>query len=452
MPIIGGTAEQPVRPRWWCLCRCFMGQEEPLLTPSTPDSPGMALERVQAAASQDPQQKALRERMRKIHNSLGNFFFLLPPRNFGEYFRIEAPIGQGAYGTVFRATATEGLKTLQSEHLGQQMNRSDSSSSVWSCDEALPTEAIICLLRPGQQYAVKRIRRPSKGVAEEITLSFLTISAERHIEFVKSLSDPQKRGDHIVAILAVFLEVPHTIFQVMEVLEGPDLFDWVAGLTTTVAEREAALLAQQILVSVHYLHRKVGALHRDIKPENFGFVSPVVPKAPLPKLKLFDLGLAWVLKEPISDANEKVLLPLKCSGTKVYIAPETWEGQSGPASDVWGCGLVVYLLLCRDLPFGLLSPDCNPRQEIPTRSLAIPSELGLSEQAKSFLASLLEKAPERRATTRAALADSWLLHTAESSPSTVPQAQCASMPARSRGSQTSVFQNVLIASESLKRL
>jgi len=168
-----------------------------------------------------------------------------------------------------------------------------------------------------------------------------------------------------------------------------------------------------MLSALHYLHREAGAIHRDVKPENFGFAQP--PRggdAPLPTVKLFDLGLVWILPKPITDDSASELLPLRPCGTPQYMAPEVWKGVNGAPSDLWGVGIILYLLLTMRLPFGLF--ECYDRKSAEGIWRRCDFKLeplhfaGVSDFAMQFVQTLLAREASSRATSHAALRASWL--------------------------------------------
>jgi len=234
------------------------------------------------------------------------------------------------------------------------------------------------------------------------------LTKERHVEFVRSM---QSQQNFTVRLIAIFSEVPVRMFSVMELLEGPDLFVFLSTRRALVPEATVRLLSTQVVNTVHYLHFTVGALHRDIKPENFGFTQPILRGQPLPRMKLMDFGSAWVLPTPVTEKTASLLLDLPPTGTKQYSAPECFDGRSGPQSDVWGVGVIVHMLLCMDLPFGLT--QCLPsgyEQAICQNQLSFTAKPWRvrSELAKNFTKSLLEKKPTDRITTLTALDNPWL--------------------------------------------
>ncbi len=125
--------------------------------------------------------------------------------------------------------------------------------------------------------------------------------------------------------------------------DRPTSLDWSARLVASVAD------------GVQHAHDE-GFLHRDLKPSNI-LLQP--PKAP-PKAgddpeflpKVADFGLAKHLRGDASGRDRTVQgLPL---GTIPYMAPEAARGDGraiGPATDVYGIGVILFELLTRRRPF-----------------------------------------------------------------------------------------------------
>lgn len=303
-------------------------------------------------------------------------FILLPPRCVSEYFRLDRVIGKGGFANVYESIAT---------------------------DKALK---IFPTLEAGATYA---IRNPRSAMEISVTLrSLRECSIEREIEFVRALLG-DGRDDSCVHIFAILIEMPWKCTMVMEYMRGPVLFDFLSTSCSMLGEQDAACLAKQVIASVHYLHRTVGALHRDVKPENFGFAQEVVCGEPLPKLKMFDTGSIWALQELITEETARDVQPLPPLATPLYAAPEVWKGLAGAPSDLWAVGLVVHIILTHELPFGLLdkSDYRHAIQQEPV-DFAAPFWESRSAGARNFVALLLEKSPEARTTSSAAFADEWL--------------------------------------------
>jgi len=268
-----------------------------------------------------------------------------------------------------------------------------------------------------RQYAVKcMVKNEGKKFVEDIGRSLQCLSRERHMEFIRSM---QARQNMTVRLIGIFIEVPSKMFSLMELLEGPDLFDFLATRRALVPEGQVRLLSEQIIRAIHYIHFIVGALHRDIKPENFAFVQAVVRGQPLPRVKLMDFGSAWVLPTPVTVKTASELLDLPPTGTEQYMAPECIQGRAGPQSDVWGAGIIAHMLLCMDLPFGLT--QCQPpeyKNAILRNQLTFATKPWTvrSQLAKNFIESLLEKDPSKRPNTMVCLDNAWFKGECHESP------------------------------------
>jgi serine/threonine protein kinase/tetratricopeptide (TPR) repeat protein/WD40 repeat protein len=95
--------------------------------------------------------------------------------------------------------------------------------------------------------------------------------------------------------------------------------------------RGVARLGAQAADALAYAHRQ-GVLHRDIKPSN---------------LLLDAQGTVWVTDFGLAKAEgtDELTQTGDIVGTVRYMAPERFDGQSLPQSDVYGLGLTLYELL-----------------------------------------------------------------------------------------------------------
>jgi calcium-dependent protein kinase len=137
--------------------------------------------------------------------------------------------------------------------------------------------------------------------------------------------------------------------------------------------------------------------------------DPSQPRGAL-NLKMIDFGCAQACPDECSLEG--------LSGTPVFMAPEVAAGsQYGPASDLWGAGVMLYQLLTGKFPYW----DCSLEElrAMPTRRvledvaagvvlLDTPAVAALSADARSLLRALLERDPERRSGAHAALRHAWL--------------------------------------------
>ncbi|CAE7296513.1 CPK16 [Symbiodinium natans] len=300
-----------------------------------------------------------------------------------DYFTEGGHLGRGGFGTVCRVEPTgHGLSQFKP-------------------------------LSPGIAYAMKKVKLPNRDPElESLSKSFVNVPMSRMLEFLQALGEERATREHVTRNLLRVLDMPQSMYIVMNLLEGPTLQGWMTALKTAVPERTCADLAQQMLSAVHYLHRVAGAVHRDVKPDNFGFVRAVRNIDQPGNVQLFDMGLAWVLPEKIQESSATDLHDVAPGGTLRWLSPEAWCGLCGACSDVWGVGLIVHTLLVGDMPFGLRKLE----EEVQVRNAVFKSKLNLSTsiwrrvsaQARKFVDQLLAKDVAARATTTAALRHSFI--------------------------------------------
>lgn len=128
-------------------------------------------------------------------------------------------------------------------------------------------------------------------------------------------------------------------YILVERCTGGELMDSIIN-HQSFSEAVAARYFREMAEAVKHIHSKL-VIHRDIKPENFLLASPE-PNSPL---KITDFGLACAIETPESIIND-------ACGSAYYIAPETFGRAMSRASDVWSLGVVLYLLLSGNVPFG----------------------------------------------------------------------------------------------------
>jgi calcium-dependent protein kinase len=190
------------------------------------------------------------------------------------------------------------------------------------------------------------------------------------------------------------------IFLIQELCSGGDLFDRLEEQPDYhYSEVQCAKLVKQMMSALRYLHSK-GIVHRDLKLENFLFDDKTSDS-----LKMIDFGL--------SKHFNKGAVEHEAVGTPYTVAPEVIKGSYNEKVDIWGMGVITYLLLSGDSPFGGIDgePLMHVRQNILKCQLSFePKEIWdqVSEEGKNFVRRLLTKDPEKRPTARQAQRDEWL--------------------------------------------
>ncbi len=147
---------------------------------------------------------------------------------------------------------------------------------------------------------------------------------------------------NVVRILD-FHEFDDICFYSMELANGSSLYDVLAA--NDISEYEAVYIVSQIAAGLEAAH-EAGIVHRDIKPGNV-----VVAKDG--SATLVDFGL--VRFESIGELTE-LTQEGQFVGTLRYLSPEMAEGKAaGMESDVYQAGLLLYLALTGEHPFGQFS-------------------------------------------------------------------------------------------------
>ncbi len=214
----------------------------------------------------------------------------------GGRFRLEALIGSGGMGFVWRATVLETGESVALKFL----------KPLHALDES----------------ANKRLRREAKAAM-----------AVRHPNVVRM--DDVVTGDDGQPII------------VMELLEGETLQSWL----TKNAPLDVAAFAElflPILSAVGTAHA-AGVVHRDLKPENILLTTSNGETSP----RVLDFGIAKIVEGPNAESAESALTTTGgMLGTPRYMAPEQVFGDKAVdlRADIWSLGVIAYECLSGKRP------------------------------------------------------------------------------------------------------
>jgi len=269
-----------------------------------------------------------------------------PGDQLGPY-RIEAPLGAGGMGEVYRARDTK-------------------------LDRDVAVKVLPALLAEAPE-ALARFEREAKAVA--------------------ALSHP--------GILAIhdFGREGRTSFAVMELLEGETLRQRLAG--GALPFRKAVDYAGQIAHGLAAAHAR-GVVHRDLKPENL-FVTGDG------RVKILDFGLArqdTAAARGADDTHSPTLAratdPGTVLGTVGYMSPEQVKGHAADArSDIFSFGAVLHEMLTGRRAFQRDTAAETMTAILKEEPAALASGIdttavGLPPGLARLVARCLEKNPEER--------------------------------------------------------
>ncbi|HWL87837.1 MAG TPA: protein kinase, partial [Polyangiaceae bacterium] len=147
-----------------------------------------------------------------------------------------------------------------------------------------------------------------------------------------------------------------TLYMAMEYLDGRDLFQVIQTDWPFPAGRVADVV-MQVLAALAIAH-DMGVVHRDLKPENI-MVLPTMDDEGNAKdlVKVCDFGIAKITEErkaPTTDEREagKLTTHGLVVGTPEYMSPEQGRGESLDArADLYSVGVILYQLISGVVPF-----------------------------------------------------------------------------------------------------
>ncbi|KAI9336755.1 kinase-like domain-containing protein [Obelidium mucronatum] len=249
-------------------------------------------------------------------------------------------------------------------------------------------------LSTGEKYALKVINKKHMKGRENLVRNEVGI-----------LQKVSKGHDHIVTLYEYF-ETPNSLYLVMDLCTGGELFEWIME-KGTFFEEDAAEIIRTVVDCVAYLHSQ-NVVHRDIKPENLLFRS----KNSLNQLMIADFGLSKSI-----DPDNNAFLLQSTVGTPGYMAPEILRRQGhGKPVDMWAIGVMTYFLLCGYFPFDIVvtgSQFSNGMDRVLRADFAFePTEYwrDISLDARDFISRLLRLNPDERMTAADALNHPWMTY------------------------------------------
>jgi serine/threonine-protein kinase len=264
-------------------------------------------------------------------------------RVVGNKYRIEAPIGSGAVGAVYRASHGD----------------------------------------LGRLVAIK-VLHPHCRTDPHLLASFRAEARSASL-----LDHPN------VTVVHDFGEDPDgTVYIVMEHLPGATLQSVIDEERRLVPKRAIAIMLQ-VCAALAAAHER-GIVHRDVKPDNIMLVQSRDDEGfPFEVAKVCDFGIAALAGPGLTIQGDGELT----AGTPEYMAPEQALGRTDARTDVYACGVVLYEMLTGAAPF----QGATPREILARHASEVPRRISevvvIDARLEALVLRALEKQPDRRFAT-----------------------------------------------------
>jgi len=258
-------------------------------------------------------------------------------RTIDRRYRVEALLGEGGMGLVYRVTHTRLNKPL----------------------------------------AIKVLRRENTRDPEVLA------------RFRREAESASGIGNQHIVDISDFGELDDgSTYFVMECLEGLDLIDAI-DVAQRMSEERAVHIAMQLCRALGAAH-DAGIVHRDLKPEN---VFLIRRNNTDDFVKVLDFGIAKVANGPKRLTRDGEVL-----GTPHYMSPEQCEGDGvDHRTDIYALGVLLYEMVTGHVPhdadtmMGILTKQMY-EDPIPPK-VRVPQ---VSEQLEQLIMRCLEKKPDQR--------------------------------------------------------
>ncbi len=232
---------------------------------------------------------------------------------------------------------------FQSGILGEEPDAPDPTRNELSSivdEQGEPRFELLAKLGEGGFATVYKARdhKLKRFVAIKISKSAIDPGSKQAQRFAREAESAARLSHPAIVSVFEYSNADGRPFIVEQLMEGGSLAEKLNRGRVNTQDAVQWMIA--LCDSIDYAHQ-FGVVHRDIKPGNILFDRERRPY-------VADFGLASISESDLTITQQGDLL-----GTPAYMSPEQARGgpETGPLSDVYSLGVVLYQLICGRLPF-----------------------------------------------------------------------------------------------------
>ena len=224
-------------------------------------------------------------------------------------------------------------------------------------------------------------------IIQKMNIKYPSISNEQSIMNELSIL---RKIDHpnVLKIYEYYID-EENYYLITEYCPNGDLYNVMKN--EFLSEIQIACIMYQILLAINHIH-KLQIMHRDLKLENI-LVSKK-EESGLYRVKICDFGTSHLFKDGEKEKN--------ITGSGYYIAPEVLKQKYDFKCDLWSCGVIMYVLLTKKVPFAGRDPK-EMRSNIIKGDYIKEPISNYSQNIKDLVDDLLERNNEKRLNAEKAL-------------------------------------------------
>ena len=244
------------------------------------------------------------------------------------------------------------------EDIGKKANQQSPSSFINSSIINLGNSTIIGLNNHDPENDYKKINQIGKGQFGEVyEVKNRITDIVRAMKVIKKHSS--KDESELVNEVKILTSMDHPcIVKIFEFYSNNESYSIIMehckegsllkelNKSGPFNEAYTAYIMYQLFFAINY-YNGMHIIHRNLKPVNL-LIYNKNKETKYPNIKIGDFGMSKIVGD--QEIQNKIV------GTLFYNAPEVLEKNYNEKSDLWSCGVIMYLLLTGKVPFDADTP------------------------------------------------------------------------------------------------